>query len=132
VNNFGFIHGRIILKKLKNYILNIMDVKIKILLIATSVVLLYLLLSSISSVYITDKTNTGFSYLEKGDEVVKYYCNRSIINISIFSKEVTVTAFSYQDVDSMLIAQPDLTIISLEVFNSLEVYWRYILCIVIL
>jgi len=62
-----------------------MDVKIKILLIATSVVLLYLLVSSIFSVYITDKTNTGFSYLEKGDEVVKYYCNRSVINISIFS-----------------------------------------------
>jgi len=132
VNNFGFLHGRIILKKLKNYILNIMNVKIKILLIATSVVLLYLLVSSIFSVYITDKTNTGFSYLKNGDEVVKYYCNRSVINISIFPKEVTVTAFSYQDADSMLIAQPDLTIISLEVFNSLKVYWRCILCIVIL
>jgi len=109
-----------------------MNVKIKILLIATSVVLLYLLVSSIFSVYITDKTNTGFSYLKNGDEVVKYYCNRSVINISIFPKEVTVTAFSYQDADSMLIAQPDLTIISLEVFNSLKVYWRCILCIVIL
>ena len=108
------------MKKLKNYILNIIDAKIKILIIATSVVLFYLLASTIFSVYITDKTNTGFSYLEKGGEVVNYYCSRSVINISIFPKEVTVTAFSYRDADSMLIAHPDLTIISLEVFNSLE------------
>ncbi len=111
------------LKKSKN-MHNIINIKKIILLIITSIILIYLLVTSIFSVCFTDKRitgfSTGFSFLEEGGEVIKYYCNRSIVNISIFSKEVTVEAYSRRDAATLLIAEPELSIKSLELFYNDE------------
>lgn len=88
--------------------------KYKILIAFLCVATAYLVFSYTSGVFINGRASNGFSYLKKDKETLEFYGYYAFYNITPFTKMVEISASSQRDVESSLLATPELEIISIE------------------